>query len=329
MPFISLFSSSLCLGTILALSSPYWLFIWLGLELNLMSFVPLLSSNTPPSTSPAAMKYFLAQALGSGLLLLGAFLSLPNFYLTTPLNVMTLPLLLGILIKLGLPPCHFWFPSVAAMISWPMCTLLITWQKLAPLLILCFILTPKLHFTTILIIMLSAFLGGIGGLVQTQLRPLLAYSSIGHLSWMLSASMVSKTICSLYLLTYIMISLPLMLLLWISTSIHSMMTPLTITSSSPYMFILLLSLSGFPPFLGFFPKWLVIESLALISIPIILIILAGALINLYYYLNLSFLCLLSPYSPPLFQTPTPSLFIPISLFSTLTLGIAPITFLIL
>lgn len=72
-----------------------------------MSFIPLLTSSHVNQEAEAAIKYFIAQALGRGLLLLGALslLSIPQLPLI-PI-VYNLLLITGLLIKLGLPPCHF------------------------------------------------------------------------------------------------------------------------------------------------------------------------------------------------------------------------------
>ena len=107
LPYICLFSFTLILGSILALRGNHWIFIWIGLELNLISFIPLLTSSHVNQEAEAAMKYFIAQALGRGLLLLGALSLLSSPHL--PLNPLfyNILLIIGLLIKLGLPPCHF------------------------------------------------------------------------------------------------------------------------------------------------------------------------------------------------------------------------------
>ena len=89
---------------------------------------------------------------------------------------------MGTLIKLGVPPCHLWFPGIISFISWPLCILLSTWQKIVPLLILFTIIERRNSQFIIFIIILARIVRALGGLTQTQLKPLLAYSSIGHIS---------------------------------------------------------------------------------------------------------------------------------------------------
>nr|YP_010414428.1 NADH dehydrogenase subunit 2 [Branchipolynoe onnuriensis]URS74515.1 NADH dehydrogenase subunit 2 [Branchipolynoe onnuriensis] len=334
MPFTTLFSVTLILGSILSISSTQWIFVWLGLELNLMSFIPLLVFSNKYNEAEASMKYFLAQAMGSGLILLGSlsFFMSPQILLNP--NLMNLFLFLGLITKLGIPPCHFWFPSVMAMISWPMCLILTTWQKLVPIIILSYSILPNMNFFIIMIILLSSIIGGIGGLNQTQLRPLLAYSSIGHMSWMMAAMTSSYSASIIYLITYISITIPLMLLLWTSSSMSNL-SSLNISSNSPshniFLSTLLLSLGGLPPFLGFFPKWMVMETLSTTFMLVIFITLLGSVINLYYYLNLMFINILTPTFYPLLShknnSGEKSFILP--LMASFTLGLGPLMFLLI
>nr|YP_010362110.1 NADH dehydrogenase subunit 2 [Branchinotogluma segonzaci]UNQ87670.1 NADH dehydrogenase subunit 2 [Branchinotogluma segonzaci] len=334
MPFTFLFSSTLILGSILAISSSQWIFIWLGLELNLMSFIPLLVYSNKYNEAEASMKYFLAQALGSGLILLGSMTLYMNPQTLMNTNFMNMFLFMGLITKLGIPPCHFWFPSVMSMISWPMCLILTTWQKLVPIIILAYSIMPNMNLIISTIIIMSSIIGGLGGLNQTQLRPLMAYSSIGHMSWMLAAMTSSYSCSMIYLMIYIMITTPLMMLFWTSSSLSNM-TTLKFSFYSPShkmtISLLLMSLGGLPPFLGFFPKWMVMESLSTSFILIIFITLLGSMINLYYYLNLMFINILTPSFLPLIKNKTSgnsySFILPIT--ATMTLGLGPLMFIMI
>nr|AVW86097.1 NADH dehydrogenase subunit 2 [Lepidonotopodium sp. YZ-2018] len=334
MPHITLFLTSLILGTLLSLSSAHWIFIWVGLELNLLSFIPLLVSPSLFHTSEAAMTYFLAQTLGSGLFLLGAMTTLMSPLLPGSSNLPVMFILLGLLTKLGFPPFHFWFPSVMSLISWPLCLLLTTWQKLTPLILLFKIITPQPSIMFSSLIALGALTGGVGGMSQTHLRPLLAYSSIGHMSWMLASSLASLSTSMIYLGVYILISIPLFMILWASSA-FTISATLNISSNSMVfkfiLFITMMSLGGLPPFLGFLPKLLVINSLS-ISFPlIILVTMAGSLLNLYYYLHLTFINTLTPVKLPIFSPSFISYSHPLNflfmMMGTLTLGLSNSLFL--
>ena len=298
-----------------------------------MSFIPLLTSSHVNQEAEAAIKYFMAQALGRGLLLLGALSLLSSPHL--PLNPLfyNILLIIGLLIKLGLPPCHFWFPAVIASISWPICLILATWQKIIPVILLVYRITSSLNSIFFLIIIFRSLIGGIGGLNQTQLRPLLAYSSIGHISWIIAARLVSYTRRIIYFLIYILISIPLISLFWnnflyLNSSINSLALPSKLFTLS--LIILILSLAGVPPFTGFFPKWLIVQSLAPISITLVIIILLGSIINLYYYLNLIFISSLKTSVPPsIYKSNTINSFLTLPLLATSTLGLGPILFILI
>jgi len=332
LPFITLFSSTLILGTLIALRGNHWIFVWIGLELNLISFIPLITVSSFNQERESAIKYFLAQALGSGFILL-AGLSIyydPSIFIVIDINY-SIMLVLGLLIKLGLPPCHHWFPSVISKTTWPVCLVLSTWQKLVPIIILFYLMELWISMPLILIIFLSSFIGGLGGINQTQLRPLLAYSSIGHISWIISSRMVSFFSSVVYFMMYIIITAPLILLFHFSSSfLSSSINKISIHQYSSYLWttLLILSLGGVPPLLGFFPKWIVIQTITSLSLLLVFILLLGSVINLFYYLNLIFIGSLR-------HTPSSIVFtrdikIPLTLLigSTLTLGIAPIFFII-
>lgn len=317
-PYIFLFSRTLILRTFIAISASHWLIIWIALELNILSFIPLIIFSSWHQETEASIKYFLFQALGSRLLLLGSYSS-EAFVL----------IFIGIIVKLGIAPFHFWFPSVINSISWPMCLLLATWQKIVPLLVLILTASSIQSSFIFLLASLNALVGGIGGLNQTQIRPLLAYSSVGHIGWILAASAVSSSIRITYFCIYIITSGTLFLYLFflnassrksISSTISSDMFSLIILT------LLLLSLGGLPPLTGFIPKWLVISSFQTLITPFILIL--GSLINLFYYLNICLSSALRKSSPIFYSKPNLSIF-PLFIVSTLALPIILIYALIL
>lgn len=286
-----LFMTSLVLSTVTAISASSWLLLWIMIELNLISFVPVLLSSKLLSQIEASTKYFLAQAVGSSIVLLSACLS--SCQTGFLINSISFPLLItGLAIKMGFPPIHFWMPQVMEGISWINCIILSTWQKLIPIFIVLTLINLLSMQVTNTVLIAAALVGSIGGLNQTHLRPLLAFSSISHMSWIFATALISKSMSFLYLLCYIFISVSVM---W---SIHgsrlvSSKTSESIVSSNPSIhwqtFVILLSLGGLPPLLGFFPKWISMEGLcSQILFFLTLSLLTRALINLFFYLRLIF-----------------------------------------
>lgn len=330
LPSTSLFIFTLRAGTFIALSSPNWIVVWAGLEINLLSFIPLIIQAQSHNETEGAVKYFLTQALGSSLLLYGASL----FYYSPYTNISSFAALslltASLLIKIGAAPFHFWFPSVISILRWPLCFVLATWQKIAPL-ILASSAIP-IHSSNIFVFLgaLGALIGGVGGLNQSQLRGLLAYSSIGHLGWIVRSFILGQPITIYYLLIYILIRRSLFIILHTLKS-NSRNTS-SIFSFNPLRFsiiiIILLSLGGMPPLLGFIPKWIILE--ALVNGGFLLasfILISGSLINLFYYISLFINFFLAPLSITFtkqFSHPSP---IP-AIIASLTILFSPALFIL-
>nr|YP_010236204.1 NADH dehydrogenase subunit 2 [Melinna cristata]QTD82978.1 NADH dehydrogenase subunit 2 [Melinna cristata] len=282
-PYTLLFFTTLMVGILITLSSTNWLMIWMGLELTLYSFIPILLQTTFNQEKEAAVKYFLTQALASGLLLLGILVTNISPYL------MILPLF-ALAMKLGLAPFHFWLPSVMISMPWSMCWLLSTILKIGPMFLFIMMIEASFQPVIAAISAISVLVGGIGGLNQTQIRPLLAYSSISHMGWTIACAIVSPTMAMFYFTAYIFMVSAIMMTL---NSMHSFilsssMNLLNAPKHLQLSFIIsMLSLSGLPPLFGFFPKLMVLLTLIQSNMTMLTIFLIiGATINLFYYLKL-------------------------------------------
>nr|YP_009235510.1 NADH dehydrogenase subunit 2 [Metapenaeopsis dalei]AMD15651.1 NADH dehydrogenase subunit 2 [Metapenaeopsis dalei] len=289
-----LFIFTLLLGTMLSVSSTSWFGAWIGLELNLLSFIPLISSKDNQYSSEAALKYFLIQALGSSIIIMSASLTL---FTTEPTNAL---MTIALLLKAGAAPFHFWFPSVMEGLQWPQVIVLMTVQKIAPLSLISYLVSTSTHPIFLSAIILSALIGAVGGINQTLLRKIMAYSSINHMAWMLSAILISETSWLLYFMFYSFVASSIALLFNYQNSLH-ISHIFNHTNSSPKIklitFMSLLSLGGLPPFTGFIPKWLIIQEMITSGFFFsLLIMLMSALLTLFYYLRISIsaLMVLSP-----------------------------------
>lgn len=316
MPFTIIFSIFLISGSLIALSARQWIYVWLGLEINLFSFIPLITFNSERFQTERAIKYFLVQAIGRGLLLLGAAASTSLLH-SVPIKITSLIIIAGLIIKLGLAPLHFWLPQVISGLRWPICIILATWQKLAPIILIIKTVIPHSFILLSLVAMIRALTGGIGGLNQTLLRPLLAYSSIGHIGWITASILISSKITLIYFSIYIIITMCLISALLLRSSSQTIINH-KLAHYSPAnilcVALLLLSLGGIPPLLGFLPKWLVLSALTEHTLTLLsLTLIMGSLINLFYYLNI-FLNLVISKSPVSFN-----LFSPNKLLTILTL----------
>nr|YP_010963307.1 NADH dehydrogenase subunit 2 [Balaeniceps rex]ACY28906.1 NADH dehydrogenase subunit 2 [Balaeniceps rex]AFV29034.1 NADH dehydrogenase subunit 2 [Balaeniceps rex]QOD97918.1 NADH dehydrogenase subunit 2 [Balaeniceps rex]QZF76620.1 NADH dehydrogenase subunit 2 [Balaeniceps rex] len=287
---------SLPLGTTITVSSNHWITAWAGLEINTLAIIPLISKSHHPRAIEATIKYFLVQAAASTLVL---FSSMTNAWSTgqwdiTQLTHPTASLLLtsAIAMKLGLVPFHFWFPEVLQGSSLTTALLLSTLMKFPPIAILSLTshsLNPTL-LTTMAIV--SAALGGWMGLNQTQIRKILAFSSISHLGWMTIIIIYSPNLTLLTFYLYSLMTITVFLTLN-TTKTLKLSTMMISWTKAPMLnatlMLVLLSLAGLPPLTGFLPKWLIIQELAKQEMTTAATIISLlSLLGLFFYLRLAY-----------------------------------------
>nr|QED57262.1 NADH dehydrogenase subunit 2 [Anthonomus eugenii]QED57288.1 NADH dehydrogenase subunit 2 [Anthonomus eugenii]QED57309.1 NADH dehydrogenase subunit 2 [Anthonomus eugenii]QED57345.1 NADH dehydrogenase subunit 2 [Anthonomus eugenii] len=283
-----MFYSTLIMGSIMAISGTSWLTIWIGLEMNLLSIMPIMKDKLK-STSEAMIKYFMVQAMASTILLF----SILMFQLasTKMMSASTYFILNSALfMKMGAAPLHFWYPEVLSGLSWKNNFIMLTWQKIAPMLII--INTSFSILFISLFIVFSALLGSLQGFNQICLRKILAYSSINHIGWMLASFLCTHTIWLFYYLIYTLINMNIIIILqkmniFYMNQINKLFS-FNLKMKMMYM-LNFLSLSGLPPFLGFIPKWLVVNFLIMnnfLSLSLILIIFT--LLALFMYFRITF-----------------------------------------
>nr|WCB98489.1 NADH dehydrogenase subunit 2 [Bactrocera minax] len=277
-------------GTMITVSSNSWLGAWMGLEINLLSFIPLMNDNNLMSTE-ASLKYFLTQAMASAVLLFAIMLSYLNNWSATQDSPVYSNLIItsALLLKSGAAPFHFWFPNVMEGLSWMTALTLMTWQKIAPLMLISY--TMQNNFM-VLIIVSSTIIGSLGGLNQTSLRKLMAFSSINHLGWMLAAMRAAESMWLLYFSFYTFLSFSLTFMFDSFKMYHINQLFNTFFNSKSLKFMLflnLLSLGGLPPFIGFLPKWLVIQLLVSKGQYVLMTVMTVmTLITLFFYLRMCF-----------------------------------------
>nr|YP_010374024.1 NADH dehydrogenase subunit 2 [Episesarma lafondii]QJH91618.1 NADH dehydrogenase subunit 2 [Episesarma lafondii] len=290
-----IFIFTLILGSIISISSSSWFGAWVGLELNMMSFIPLISLKMNSYYSEAALKYFLIQALGSALFISSGFLSLLFLFISYIL------IFLALMLKLASAPFHFWFPQVMEGLNWPQVFLLSTIQKLAPMILLSYLMINNILIKMIIFFsIMSAIVGALGGLNLMYLRKIIAFSSINHMSWMMIAISTGDTFWLFYFFIYslILMSITSMFFnLQVFTLSNLMQSDQNSILHSILISFNFLSLGGLPPFTGFIPKWMLIQTMVNMNLYIpLFFLLFSALITLYFYLRIiiMFILLLNP-----------------------------------
>nr|YP_009118052.1 NADH dehydrogenase subunit 2 [Brachyuropus grewingkii]AJF22813.1 NADH dehydrogenase subunit 2 [Brachyuropus grewingkii] len=277
-PSATLFYATLITSMILTTSTNSWFIAWVGLEVNLLAFIPLILAKKNKYSVESALKYFLIQSLASIFIILASALA--------DRHDLSLLILAMLLLKSGAAPSHQWMPSMVDGLSWPLFTTLMTLQKINPLILVFFLLkTNFIYMFIMLYIFISCLVGAVGGLTQTSLRKIIGYSSIAHLAWMLSALTSGSWLWSSYFVAYAFVLSSVTFLLN-----HTQMSALNQVSSmnksylSLVIAVSILSLGGLPPFTGFLPKLLVVQHLAATPESFLLApLLASAYLSLFFY----------------------------------------------
>nr|BAL43922.1 NADH dehydrogenase subunit 2 [Pellona ditchela] len=338
-PYVStLLLSSLGLGTTITFASSHWLLAWMGLEINTLAIAPLMTHQHHPRAVEATTKYFLTQATAAAMIL---FASTTNAWITGQWEItqLTHPIastiaMIALALKIGLAPMHFWLPEVLQGINLHTGLILSTWQKLAPFALI-LQMAENVHPLMLTALAISStMIGGWGGLNQTQLRKILAYSSIAHLGWMILVSQAAPQLTLIALTTYIIMTATMFLTLK-NTNSTKTITLATAWTKTPALAALtsltLLSLGGLPPLTGFMPKWLILQEITnqgLITTATIMAL--SALLSLFFYLRLTYAMTLtlSPHTinsttPWRTQTKNPTAMLPYTI--VLTTCLLPLT----
>nr|YP_009512687.1 NADH dehydrogenase subunit 2 [Microhyla taraiensis]AXJ93405.1 NADH dehydrogenase subunit 2 [Microhyla taraiensis] len=300
-PFTSfIFLTSLATGTTITLASYHWLLAWIGLEINTLAIIPLMTKNPHPRAIEAATKYFLTQAAASALIL---FASMINSWIFGEWNInlssppLSIPISIALAMKLGLAPLHFWMPEVLQGIPLLTGFILSTWQKIAPMVLLIQISKSCDLQLMVSIGLISIIVGGWGGINQTQLRKIMAFSSIGHLGWMIIILKLNPDLTTFNFILYIIMTSAMFISLISlnSTKMSQMSTSWTKTPAlTTSTMLVLLSLGGLPPLTGFAPKLFI--SLELIKQDSTILagtILLFSLLALYFYIRLTYVMTLT------------------------------------
>ena len=311
------------LGMQVMVSGNNFLTLYLGLELLSLSLYAMVAlARDHPGAAEGAMKYFVLGALASGMLLYGLSMI---YGATGSLDIDTVarsvlgkqanPLLLtfglvfvvsGIAFKLGAAPYHMWVPDVYQGAPTAITLLIGTAPKLAAFALTLRLLSGALQGSAfdwqgmlIVLSLLSMVLGNLIAIAQTNIKRMLAYSTIANMGFMLlgflAADLNGFSAAMFYTITYVFTSLAsfgiIMLLSRAGFDAENLEDFKGLNQRSPWfaaiMMVLLLSLAGVPPMMGFYAKLAVLQSVLgagqlWLSIVAVIFSLVGA----YYYLRI-------------------------------------------
>lgn len=267
---VIIFSLFYIMRIIITLRSNDWVLIWVGLEINIIRFIALIFIRSSKGVE-ACIKYFFIQSLGSGILII-IFYSEFFWFDYVVLTVLRY--------KIGGGPFFFWFPSLCERLEWGRCFLLITIQKILPLLLISFLVRIFLW----IIILIRIVVGALGSINQKRMKRLIAYSSIHHIGWILIRNFIGNIIWLVYLIIYIILIRGVILIL-IKDNVLDVGRLYKIRSK--WRFVLgILRIGGIPPLLGFYLKWWMFYYLIIWDYRLLFFIVVISVLIFYVYFRI-------------------------------------------
>nr|YP_010726204.1 NADH dehydrogenase subunit 2 [Neodiprion huizeensis]WDY84640.1 NADH dehydrogenase subunit 2 [Neodiprion huizeensis] len=281
------FYMMLFFSLMIIVSSSSWLGVWLGMEMNLLFFIPLLMNNVKMSKYiNSSMMYYIIQ-VGSSSMMLMIILMMKINLILMEVNLMVVLLQISLIFKLGASPFHWWLVKIMNSISWLNLFILSTLQKVGPLFLL---VNLNVSFLVYFSMMLSGLFGSFLGFNQVSLKLIMGYSSVNHMSWMFMSLMIDSYILLIYMMIYFLNNL-IICMFFYYFNLNYLNQVYMMNNLSYFMKLLLLmmflSMAGIPPMIGFLPKFfvfmLMIKNLFYIEC---LIFIFYTLVVLFYYMNL-------------------------------------------
>ena len=308
------------LGMMVMISSNDLIVFYMGLELQSLALYVLATFNRDQlKSSEAGLKYFVLSALSSGLLLYGCSL-IYGFTGSTNFNVIANQLnsseymltfgivfiLVGLAFKISAVPFHMWAPDVYEGSPTSVTLFFTMVPKIAALTVFIrFLYVPFLNLIDqwqmilIFLSIASMLFGAIAAIGQTNLKRLIAYSSIGHIGYALAglAAGTNDGIQSsiIYITIYILMNLGLfscLLMMKRNNEYYEDIEDLSGLSKNHPMLslsllVILFSLAGIPPLAGFFAKFYIFKSVIEQSMYFLAIVgLLSTVIAAFYYLRI-------------------------------------------
>lgn len=309
------------IGVMLLVSAGNLVMIYLGLELLTLSSYALVALNRDSGlSSEAAIKYFVLGALSSGMLLYGmsmvygatGTLDLVQLHTSAPHSAMPhllvfglVFMVIGVSFKLGVAPFHMWIPDVYEGSPTAVTAFIGSASKLAAFGMAFRLLATGMgdfsqHWQMMLagLAVLSLAIGNVVAIVQSNLKRLLAYSTISHMGYLLlglvNAGPEGYSAAMFYAVSYALMSTAafgvILALSRAGFECENIDDFKGLNQRAPWMAFLMMlalfSLAGVPPMFGFFAKLLVLQ--AAIHANMLWLAIVGAvfaIIGLYYYLR--------------------------------------------
>ena len=317
-PVLILFS---VLGMVLMTSSKNLISLYMALELQSLPLYVIAAINRDNlKSSEAGLKYFILGALSSGILLFGMSLvygavgdtsfssisEVSSQNMSSILLVGLVFILSGLAFKISLVPFHMWTPDVYEGAPTPVTAFFAIVPKIAAITILVRVTFSAFDNAVtswqqiiIFLSLLSMILGSFAAIMQTNLKRLMAYSSIAHMGYALvgiaSGLLEGVSGVLIYMAIYIIMNVGAFIIILSMRRDNQIVEEIYdlkgISKTHPFLafsFVtILFSMAGIPPLAGFFGKWLVFYSA--VNANLIFLAIIGVLtsvVGAFYYLRI-------------------------------------------
>jgi NADH-quinone oxidoreductase subunit N len=312
------------LGMMVMISASHFLTLYLGLELLSLSLYAMVALQRDSArASEAAMKYFVLGALASGLLLYGMSMlyglsgSLELYKVAEAIQqgsaengkVLAFGLVFvvaGLGFKLGAAPFHMWVPDVYHGAPTAVTLFIGSVPKLAAFAFAMRLLVDGMQpavgdWQQMLVVMaiLSLAIGNLAAIMQSNIKRMLAYSTISHMGFVLlgilSGSLAGYAGSMFYVVTYVLMSLGAFgILIYLSRAdfeAENLDDFKGLNARKPWLAamlgIMMLSMAGLPPFVGFYAKLTILQALVGANMLwLALVAVMFSLVGAYYYLRI-------------------------------------------
>lgn len=256
-----------------------WIIIWIMLEMNTLSFCFLVKTERKQKEiiTEIRIKYFIIQSLSSALLIRRGIIRKiwSNRRLTSLIVV-------ALIIKIAASPFHKWFVNMVKKIRLKNNTLLITWQKLAPVYLTIF----QIKMVVLPFVIISALIGRTIQINKNKMVEIIAYSSVFNLRWILVRIIVRTKTIILYSILYWSSVITVITFLFISE--FSLTNLENANQYNKYTYLIRgANLGGIPPRLGFISKVIVINEILKNKMAIMsTLLLMIRRVNIYIYIRI-------------------------------------------
>nr|ACM77759.1 NADH dehydrogenase subunit 2 [Wallacidia oculata] len=260
----SLMWMSLMFSIIMTMSnSP--MIMWMMMEISNMMFIMMLTlMQSKNNNVPALM--MLVQFFSSSLMLMGIIES------------STMLISMGILTKLGMFPAHMWMPMVIFLSPWKLNMLLMTLPKIPPFMIMNIMSNNNYVFLSTILTPLISLIK----LIKTSdMKVIMALSSMIHSSWMILAKSISFSCWQFYFTMYTLNTIMMCKFLMMSKYNNNINNMNLLTKV--IMVLMLFSMMGMPPVTMFMTKIYTVNMMSMMMITILIVLLVASAISMVYY----------------------------------------------